>query len=147
MQRCFWVCNKILTGPGPGVLVLILRIYNKDNLFHFFPPILKLSVEFLKLVNSFYCPQTKFLKVIFLQVSVHRGGQVPPWGGTPSGRYTLRQVHLTPKQVHPPGRYTPRQVPPPGRYIGIWSTSGQYTSHCNAFLLVTVLPKETACNK
>ena len=86
-----------------------------------------------------YRPQTKFAKVMFLHLSVshsvHRGST---WAGTPLGRYT-------PQAGTPLGRYTPWQVhplagTPPGRYsppvhAGIWSTSRQYTSYWNAFLL------------
>ena len=67
---------------------------------------------------------------MFSQVSVHMGVSaalhawmhIPPWADTPSGR-------------HPPGR------PPPGRHphAGIWSTSGQYASHWNAFLLFGII--------
>ena len=102
---------------------------------------------------AYYRPQTKFAKVMFLQLSVihsvHRGvlGQVHPRGqvhtpqaGTPP---SLRQVHHSPRQVHPPwagkppwagthswagtpapqaGTHLPRMVhppragTPPGRY-------------------------------
>ena len=71
-----------------------------------------------------YHTQTKFVKVMLLQVSVILStvggglpGQVPPRQVHPPtpGRYTL------PGQVHPPGRYNPpwagtppRQVHPPG---------------------------------
>ena len=86
---------------------------------------------------SYYRPQTKSAKVVFLQVSVCPRGAVPgqvsptPWAGTPP-----RQVH-PPGQV-PPGRY-PRQVhPPAGTHtpgqVQPRSTSGRYTSHWNAYL-------------
>ena len=104
-----------------------------------------------RMTNSYYRPQTKFAKIMFLHLSVshsvHRGGGVPgqvhppgtylpplgrhtPWAHTlPPGRYT-------PGQVHPTGRYTPRAGTPPGQAVhaGIRSTSGRYASHWNAFL-------------
>ena len=88
------------------------------------------------------------------------GGQIPPsrytpQAGTPPGRYTPRQVH--PLASTPPGRYTPLAGTPPGQvhplgagtppwqvhllatvHAGIWSTSGQYASHWNAFLFRTI---------
>ena len=55
----------------------------------------------------YYRPQTKFVKVMFLHLSVshsvHRGKST--WAGTP------RQVH-PPGRHTPPGTYTPRQVTP-----------------------------------
>ena len=79
-------------------------------------------------------------KVTFLQVSVC------PQGGVP-GQVPPRQVHpagqvqpskqVPPRQVHPqtgtapwPGTLAPATV-----HAGIQSTSGQYASHWNAFLL------------
>ena len=83
-----------------------------------------------------YCLQMKFVKVMFLHVSVcpqggvpgqvhppgrYTPGQVHPQAGTPPGRYTpwtgTPQAGTPPRQVHPlagtpPGRYTPRQVHP-----------------------------------
>ena len=71
----------------------------------------------------FYHPQTKFAKVMFLQVSVCPQGGVPAQvhpllAGTPPGRNNLLgQVHpkagTSPRQVHPPGRYTPQAGTPP----------------------------------
>ena len=63
----------------------------------------------------FYRPQTKFAKVMFSQVSVHRGEVWPIacWADTP-----------------PPG-----QTPPLRSACWVRSTSGQYASHWNAFLL------------
>ena len=74
-----------------------------------------------------YRPQTKFAKVMFLQVSV-----CPQWGSTwastsqagtpgqvhPLGRYTPGRY--TPWQVHPLGRYIPRQVHPPRPQCMLW---------------------------
>ena len=62
------------------------------------------------------------------QVPSPHWGQVHPPGryplaGTPPGRYTL------PPQIHPPGGTPPATV-----HAGIWSTSGRYASHWNAFL-------------
>ena len=80
----------------------------------------------------FYRPQTKFAKVMFLHLSVshsvHGGvpGRYPPGRYAPLGRYT-------PRQVHPLVRYTPLATV----HAGIRSTSGQYASHWNAFLLCT----------
>ena len=77
----------------------------------------------------------------------------PPWAGTswagtplgryaPLGRYTP-WAGTPPGQVHPLGRCTPWAGTPPGQvqslttvHAGIQSTSGQYTSHWNAFLLM-----------
>ena len=99
----------------------------------------------------FHHPQTKFAKVMFLQVSVcpQRGAipaQVHPLlAGTPQARTTpldrySPQAGTPPGQVHPhwqvhpqagtlppPDSYTPGQVhPPPGRY----TPPGRYpTSH------------------
>ena len=90
---------------------------------------------------SCYCPQTKFAKVMFLQVSVcpqegclphcmlgHTPWQVHPREGTTPSRYTptTPRAGTPPWQVHPragtpPGRYTPkrgtphRQVHPPAQ--------------------------------
>ena len=69
--------------------------------------------------------------------------QVHPWAGTPPAG-----TPPTPGQVHPQGRYTPRQVlpsqvqpspagTPPAMHAGIRSTSGQYASYWNAFLLTS----------
>ena len=104
-----------------------------------------------------YRPQTKFAKVMFLHLSVshsvHRRGST--WAGTPLAGTPPRQVHplvqvlplgrYCPRTGTPLGRYTPGQVhplsgTPPSRYpppvhAGIWSTSRQYTSYWNAFLL------------
>ena len=92
-----------------------------------------------KRTRYFYCPQTKFTKVMFLHLSVcpQGGGQYlgryPP-GQVPPSRYTPGQVHPPPQTGTPLGRYTPGQVPPATVHAGIWSTSGQYASHWNAFL-------------
>ena len=68
----------------------------------------------------YYRPQTKFAKVMFLQVPVCPGGGLP--GQVPPGRYT------PPGQVHPPlppgrytpGRYTPPVGTPPTRQVHPW---------------------------
>ena len=102
--------------------------------------------------TDYYRPQTKFAKVMFLNLSVsysvHRGGST--WAGTPPlGRYTPWQVH-PPGQVHllagtPPqagtphlGRYTPSgQVHPLGRYTPwVGTPPGQ------VYPLVGTLPRQ-----
>ena len=85
---------------------------------------------------------------------VHPLGRYTPWAGTPLGRYIPKQVH--PQQVHTPWAGTPPAqcmlgytlpcpvharvhppLPPPCTvHAGIWSTSGRYASHWNAFLLI-----------
>ena len=87
---------------------------------------------------------------------------IPLAGTTPPGRYTLSLAGTPPGQVPPRqvtpsrytsslagtphSRYTPWVGTPPGRYpragtspvtvhAGIWSKSGRYASHWNAFLL------------
>ena len=64
-----------------------------------------------------YRPQTKFVKVMFLHLSVshsvHKGGV--PGQVHPLGRYTP-QAGTPLDGYHPPGRYPHGQVPPPGRY-------------------------------
>ena len=94
-----------------------------------------------------YRPQTKFSKVMFLHVSVcPQGGGVCLWswwvwqtppGQTPLGKSPLgRPPGQTPLS---PGRHPPGQMPT-GRHsyyavhAGMWSTSGRYASHWNAFL-------------
>ena len=71
----------------------------------------------LLLKCHFYRPQTKFVKVMFLHLSVshsvHRGEYLGRY--TPPGRYTPRQVHTLAGTS--PSRYTPWQVQSPlGRY-------------------------------
>ena len=68
----------------------------------------------------FYRPQTKFAKVMFSQVSV-----CPQVGGLP----------------HCILGYTSRPTSPCAVHAGIWSTSGRYASHWNAFLLFKILHK------
>ena len=86
---------------------------------------------------------------------VHPLDRYTPQAGTPLGRYTPPRRYTpagtspTPGQVHPPGRYTPQEGTPPARYsppqqvhppamhAGIRSTSGQYASYWNAFLLTS----------
>ena len=71
-------------------------------------------------------------------------GTPPSWVGTPPGRYTPLGRY-TPRQVHPPGRYTPPagQVhTPPAVRAGIRSTSGQYASYFNAYLLSQIILHE-----
>ena len=67
--------------------------------------------------NAFYRPQTKFVKVMFLHLSVshsvHRG--------------LSASVHAG---IHPPGRH-----PPPAQCMR--ATSGRYASYWNAYLLMT----------
>ena len=71
---------------------------------------------------AYYCPQTKFAKVMFLQVSVCPQG-ASTWVGTPGTRYSPPGTRYPPRdQVHPPGPGnlpgpdTPRdQVHPPGQ--------------------------------
>ena len=108
---------------------------------------------------SNYRPQTKFVKVMFSQVSVCPGGCLPlVLGG--------HLPHMHRPVIHPPGRHLPpgqtlpgqtlppwvntpwadtRQAdtplpsacwdtPPCPVHAEIWSTSGRYTSHWNAFL-------------
>ena len=113
--------------------------------------------------------QTKFVKVMFLHLSVshsvHRGstwvgtspGQVQPLRQVhPPGRYTPRQSFCSQGEYlgrYPPGQvHTPRQVhtslgrypPPPATvHAGIRLTSGLYASHWNAFLCIvqmSILP-------
>ena len=54
----------------------------------------------------------------------HPPAQTPSWADTPLGR-------------HPLGRHPPGQTPPScAVHAGMWSTSGRYASHWNAFLLI-----------
>ena len=97
--------------------------------------------------RHFYHPQTKFVKVMFLHLSVshsaHRGeylSRYPPGVGTPPmTRYTPRTRYTLWDQVHPQGqvhlpgpgtpprtrysprtRYNPRQVHPSGTRYTPW---------------------------
>ena len=71
-----------------------------------------------------YGPQTKFAKVMFSQVSVC------PWGGVSAPLHA--GIHPPGPEADTPLAGTPRHTPPV--HAGIWSTSGQYASHWNAFL-------------
>ena len=97
----------------PGRVSFTYQYTDDDAVFHF-----TVLIRF-----HIYRPQTKFAKVMFLQVSVC------PWGEY-LGRYTP-QAGTPPRQVHPLGRYTPQATV----HAGIWSTSRRYASHWNAFLL------------
>ena len=88
------------------------------------------------------------LRRLFLQVSVCPEekylGRYISWAGTHPGqvhplcRYTPGQVHTPLAGTPPLGRYPPgRYTHPPAVHAGIWSTSGQYASHWNAFLSST----------
>ena len=70
---------------------------------------------------------------MFLQVSVcPQGGST--WASTPPGRY-IPLGKYTPGQVHPQAGTSLAQVHPLATvHAGIWSTSGRYASHWNAFL-------------
>ena len=100
------------------------------------------NVTYLIILSFFYhnrhnyCLRTKFEKIMFSQVSVCLQG-----GYLPHCRlgYTSRQ---TPPSPGTRGRHSQADTPSPGRHhpcevhTGIWSTSGWYTSHWNAFLLL-----------
>ena len=99
-----------------------------------------IMIRNIKPFMTYYHPQTKSVKVMFLHVSVHRGGggvpgQVPPWtryipwAGTPPRPGTTPWVGTTPRpgkppsldQVHPPGLDTPlqtRYIPPEQCMLG-----------------------------
>ena len=103
-----------------------------------------------RMTNSYYRPQTKFAKIMFLHLSVshsvHRGGG-STWAGTsPSGRYTPQARTLppwvgtqpghipSPRQVHPRAGTPPRQVQPTGRY----TPPGRYTPRAGSVCWDTV---------
>ena len=112
---------------------------------------------------TFYRPQRSWAKVMFLQASVIllTGGsvclsacwdtphqeQTPPLEQTASQEQTHPLGADTPQSKHPPGADppgadTPRADTPPAADSGIRSTSGQYASYWNAFLLqVSVCPQ------
>ena len=80
-----------------------------------------------------YRPQTKFAKVMFLNVSVcPRGGST--WAGTPRTKYTPWD------QVHPPDQVPPQAGTPPrsSAYWDIQATSRWYASYWNAFLFFKI---------
>ena len=113
-----------------------IRVFHDQTMF----TSVQMWVHVIKseLKGYFYHLQTKFVKIMFSQVSVCPQGvscpnacwDTPPWAGTPP-----RQVH--PQAGTPPwagtplGRYT---LPPCTVHAGLQSTSGWYTSHWNAFL-------------
>ena len=126
-----------------------------------FPTVPGMEEECSHMLSHCYRTQTKYHPV---QVQTP-----PPRTGTPLGRYIplLVQVHPQegtplPEQVHPqagtppgqvhplagtpPGRYTPRRVGthprPPAVHAGIRSTSGQYASYWNAYLLSQIILHE-----
>ena len=74
-------------------------------------------------------PQTKFVKVMFLQLSVilFRGGGFCIQGGSAS-----KGGGLHPEGLHRWGR----MADPPNGYYGIRSTNGRYASYWNAFLFL-----------
>ena len=83
----------------------------------------------LSVASYNYCPQMKFVKVMFSQVSVcPRGGVCPIacWDTLPPGQTPPWQ---TPPWADPPCRQSPCAVD-----AGIRLTSGRYTSHWNTFL-------------
>ena len=68
-------------------------------------------------------------KVIFLHLSVILFTGGGPW-------------QVPPGQVHPLGRYSPRaDAPPSAVHAEILSTSGQYASYWNAFLLTLAVSR------
>ena len=94
-------------------------------------------------------------------------GRYSPRQTQPPGRDTPTPQQVHPRQVHPswqvhPKAGTPLAGTPPNRYIplgsspprqvhlpttvhaGIWSTSGRYASHWNAFLMSNIFSKKTA---
>ena len=96
--------------------------------------LVEVEVFFHTIVQSFYRPQTKFAKVMFLHLSVshsvHRGVSASVQAGIhpPQSRH--------PQEQTPPGAYTP-----PSRNLHLRSacweirtTSGQYASYWNAYL-------------
>ena len=125
---------------------------------------MKLSVPILVALNQIsdiYRPQTKFVKVIFLHLSVSHSVQGGGEGclshcmlGYIPGQVQPQQVHPPPSryppgQVHRPGQVHPLQVHPPAGtspynqvhplctvHAGIRSTSGRYASHWNAILFI-----------
>ena len=93
---------------------------------------------------NFYRPQTKFVKVMFSQVSVCPQGGVCPiacWDISPRPE---ADTHLA---IHPPGQTPPgqtpherhpqdkMQTPPCAVHAGIQSTSGRYTSPLECILV------------
>ena len=102
--------------------------------------------------TDFYRPQRSSGKIMFLHLSVShsvQGGCLPLVPGLGGGTDTALGRH-PPGQTLPLGRQPPEQTPPLGRHplpsacwdtppctvhVGIWSTSGWYTSYWNAYLL------------
>ena len=73
----------------------------------------------------------------------------PSWADNILGRHTPPGRHPPPRaDTHTPDRQTrprqthPRQTPPCTVHAEIWSTSGQYISHWNAFLFDLHSPHE-----
>ena len=94
------------------------------------------------LLASCYRPQTKFVKAMFLHVSVSHsvhGGGGSIWAGTHPDRYTPKQVHHPPAGTPTP----PGQVHPPGAVHEIRATSGRYASYWNAFLYLPFFSEDT----
>ena len=88
----------------------------------------------------FYSPQTKFAKVIFLQVSVC------PRGGACVTGHVWTHAHPQPLGTHAPRACTPRAHMPlplgthaPGGYYEMRSMSRRYASYWNAFLFKKIL--------
>ena len=95
-------------------------------------------------LNSNYLPQTKFAKVMFLQVSVCPRGVACVVGGVHGRRACVAGGHAWQGGVCGRGACVVGTCMAGGyagfggmrgRYYDIWSMSGQYASYWNAFLL------------
>ena len=92
----------------------------------------------------YYCPQTKFAKVMFLQVSVcsqrgdvHGGGHVW-WGTCMVGGHVWQGVCMAGGMC---GNGACMSCTcPPSRHYEIRSMSGRYASYWNAFLFTRINP-------
>ena len=135
----------MLNTGGPGTQSIMFHVpYPKWTVQRLFWKTIEIPQR-SRIFKAYYRPQTKFAKVMFLQVSVCPQGGVPgqvihpiPWQvhPPPPGRYTpWAGTPPAPRQVHPPTG-TPTHPPPATVHAGILSTSGRYASHWNAFSLL-----------